>query len=157
MPQTTHQASIPRQEPDIATSCARGMTSQCSSGVEEERDKTSRCSHKMVRSEGNFATPALHDHIQNTPGRGHPGEAISPVSLPGPRYPGEWNCFLGPWETLGHWKSEIGNGTAAQRQQVRRGSKCAETASTQREHQRIPGCDAFRFCVPVFRNQQKEQ
>ena len=44
-PQTTHQARKLRQEPDSATSCARGVSSQCSSRVEEERDKTSCGNH----------------------------------------------------------------------------------------------------------------
>ena len=89
-PQTTHPAGMLRQDPNTATSCAKGTYGpgqlQGRAGTGQHQPWQQQREHDW--SETSLATPPPRGPNQNTPGRGHPGEGYVLQSCPGQGYTG---------------------------------------------------------------------
>jgi len=87
---TTNYVKKQRQEPNVATSCARGggVPAQQQGRGGTGQAKSWKPQQGDDRKEKLEAAPRLHDQIQNTPVKGRPGEGQSPVNIPGPIHQG---------------------------------------------------------------------
>ena len=89
-PQTTHQAGTLRQDPNTATSCAKGTYGpgqlQGRAGTGQHKPWQQQRGHD--RPETPPVTPPPRGPTQSTPGRGHPGEGQVLQSCPGQGYTG---------------------------------------------------------------------